>query len=142
MRFLFTTQPASGQLHPLVPVAQALMTAGHEVTFACSPLFCPVVEASGFPAVPAGLDWLESALGNEFPRIEEMVDTQGAAAVLNWVNEEVFAGVTAERIVPDLLALARDWRPDMIVRDVYGSGGYIAAEALEVPHATTDRDEW
>jgi hypothetical protein len=58
------------------------------------------------------------------------------------VNEEVFAGVTAERVVPDLLVLARDWRPDMIVRDLYGSGRYIAAEALEVPHATTDRDEW
>jgi hypothetical protein len=105
-------------------------------------LFCPVVEASGFPAVPAGLDWLESALGDAFPRIEEVVDTQGAAAVLNWVNEEGFAGVTAERIVPDLLSLARDWRPDVIVRDLYGSGGYIPAEALEVPHATSDRDEW
>jgi UDP:flavonoid glycosyltransferase YjiC (YdhE family) len=138
VRVLVTTQPASGHLHPLVPLAQALVTAGHEVTFACSPSFCPAVEASGFPAIPAGLDWLESAFGEAFPEIGQVAATQGKAAALNWVNEEVFAGVTAKRIVPDLLALARDWRPDVIVRDLYEFGGYIAAEALAIPHATVE----
>jgi len=138
MRVLFTTQPASGHLHPLVPLAQALVTAGHEVTFACSPSFCPAVEASGFSAIAAGLAWLESAFDEAFPQIDEVFATQGEAAALSWINENVFAGVTAERMVPDLLLLARDWRPDVIVRGLYEFGGYVAAEALGLPHATVE----
>ncbi len=56
MRVLFTTQPASGHFHPLVPLAQALVAAGHEVRFASSRSFCPDIAASGFTAIPAGLD--------------------------------------------------------------------------------------
>jgi UDP:flavonoid glycosyltransferase YjiC (YdhE family) len=42
----------------------------------------------------------------------------------------------AERIIPDLLAIATDWRPDAIVREVAEFGGCIAAEALGIPHAS------
>jgi len=137
VRVLFTTHPASGHLHPLVPLAQALMMAGHEVTFACSPLFCPPVEASGFPAIPASLAWLESGFDDAFPQIGEVFATQGAAAALNWVNEEVFAGATAA-MTADLLALSHDRWPDVIVRDHHEFGGYVAAEALALPHATVE----
>jgi len=37
MRVLFTTHPAAGHFHPQVPLAEALVAAGHEVAFACSP---------------------------------------------------------------------------------------------------------
>ena len=60
MRLLFTTQPAYGHFHPLLPLATALQNARHEVSFATSALFGPVVQATGFPAFAAGLNWLES----------------------------------------------------------------------------------
>ena len=34
MRVLFTSQPALGHFHPLVPIARVLESAGHEVAFA------------------------------------------------------------------------------------------------------------
>jgi UDP:flavonoid glycosyltransferase YjiC (YdhE family) len=138
MRVLFTTQPAPGHLHPLVPLAQALGTAGHEVMFACSASFCPTVKACGFTVIPAGLDWLESAFGVAFPRSAEVAATEGRSAALSWVNEEVFASATAAPMAEDVLALSRDWRPDVIVRDHHEYGGYLAAETLGLPHATVE----
>ena len=39
-------------------------------------------------------------------------------------------------MVGDLLALAVDWKPDLIVREGIEYGGCLAAEALGIPHAT------
>src|SRR5688500_15954466 len=50
VRFLFTTTAGMGHFHPLVPLAQAAVHAGHEVAFACPQVLCAYVEASGFPA--------------------------------------------------------------------------------------------
>jgi hypothetical protein len=138
VRILFTTQPAAGHLHPLVPLAQALVTGGHEVKFACSASFRRTVEACGFPVIPAGLDWLESAGRAAFPRIAEVAAAEGRSAALTWVNEEVFASATAGPMADDVLAISRDWRPDVIVRDQHEYGGYLAAETLGLPHTSVE----
>src|SRR5260221_9036393 len=54
MRVLATTHPASGHLHPLVPLLRGLSERGHEVLAATSRAFCPAVEAVGLPAVAVG----------------------------------------------------------------------------------------
>ncbi len=54
MRILFATLQFSGHFHPLVPIAQAAMAAGHEVAFACAPPI-PTVERAGFRVFPAGI---------------------------------------------------------------------------------------
>ncbi len=51
MRVLFTTQPGEGHLNPLVPLARALLAAGHEVAVACAPSFGRLVEARGLRPV-------------------------------------------------------------------------------------------
>ena len=56
MRILFTTAAFSGHFHPLVPIARAAVTAGHDVAFACAASFVPTVARAGFPAFPAGFD--------------------------------------------------------------------------------------
>ena len=48
----------------------------------------------------------------------------------------LFAGLYAEWMVPDLLAVAADGKPDVIVREVAEFGGCIAAEVLGIPHAS------
>ena len=55
MRVLITTL----HFHPLVPVAQALEAAGHEVAFACSEDNRPAVEATTFRFFPAGTSMRE-----------------------------------------------------------------------------------
>ena len=67
MRALFTSQPATGGFRPLVPFARALVDAGHDVAFACAPSFGPDVEAAGFEAFPAGIDWLGAEMTLAFP---------------------------------------------------------------------------
>jgi UDP:flavonoid glycosyltransferase YjiC (YdhE family) len=139
MRVLFTLLPATGSLHPLVPLAEALARAGHEVAFCSSRSFRPEAEATGFPCFPAGLDWLVSdpgyiqilcrEAGVEFPALT-------GKARFAWVTDQLFIGAAARRMLPDLADVARRWAPDLIVRESLEFGGCAAAEQLGLPHAS------
>ena len=138
MRVLFTLLPATGSLQPLVPVAHALVAAGHEVAFCSSPSFRPDVEATGFLYFPAGLDWhcsdpryidiLCAAAGVEFPALT-------GKARFAWVTNALFIGAAAQHMVEDVVTLARRWGADLIVRESLEFGGCAAAERLGLPHA-------
>lgn len=142
MRVLFTLLPATGSLHPLVPIARALTTAGHEVRFACAPSFEPAVHEHGLDTHPAGIDFLFSQ-PDYFPvlvahagvAMPEMAQLTGHARHA-WVTENLFIGAVGKRMLPDVLALARAWRPHLIVRDSSEFSGCVAAEALDIPHAS------
>ncbi len=131
MRILFTTLQMSGHFHPLVPIARAAVAAGHEVAFACAPSFIPTVERAGFRAFPAGFDDRGRSLPELFPGF-----LKGMAAVRYWAMPNVFVGVYAVAMTPDLLTIAREWHPDLIVRDTHEYGGCVAAEVLGIPHAS------
>jgi UDP:flavonoid glycosyltransferase YjiC (YdhE family) len=132
MRVLLTTQPGLGHLHPMVPLAQALQQAGHEVAFACARSFCPMVQGVGFRSFPAGLDWLESEPEQTFPELQKTpLERLGM-----WFMSRVLGHITAQQMVPDLLDVCRSWKPDVIVRDQWEFGGCVAAERLDIPHAT------
>jgi UDP:flavonoid glycosyltransferase YjiC (YdhE family) len=138
MRFLFTTLAGLGHFHPLVPAAQALESAGHVVCFATAPSFHRSVEGSGFPALSAGFDRERDGSDERFARLQaelEALSPEGPARTLFRIRN-FFAGLYAERIVPDLLAIASAWEPDVIVREVAEFGGCIAAEVLGIPHAS------
>jgi hypothetical protein len=132
MRALFTVQPSTGHLHPLVPVAQALTAAGHEVAVCSSASFREEVEAFGLTHLDAGLDWITSdhSTWGAFPPMPPPGPQFGAFVVT------VFADITARHMVPDLLAIADDWMPDLIVRESMEYGGCLAAERLGIPHAS------
>jgi len=111
MRVLFTCLPFSGHFYPLVPFARALADAGHDVAFAAPAPFASAVEGAGFRHFPAGLA----------PRAPYF--------------REVFTDLLPRHTIPDLLALAATWPPDLIVRENLEYGGCIAAERLGLPHA-------
>jgi len=129
MRALFTTQPGSGHLNPLLPFARALADGGHEVAFACADSFRPDIEAAGFAAFPAGIDWRNDRLRQCFPDAPPP-----GPARSSWVNR-FWRGEAARATTVDLLALAERWRPDLVVREPLEFGGYLAAELLGLPHA-------
>ncbi|MEO8288102.1 MAG: glycosyltransferase [Chloroflexota bacterium] len=131
MRVLFTSQPGFGHWHPLVPVAQALEEAGHEVAFATLPKFSSTIAAGGFRAFPAGAD--ETAEELKERKAKQVSLEQFEQARFMWTD--VFAGTRAESSMPDLMAIAQEWQPDLIVRDMIEFGGYIVAESLQLPHA-------
>jgi UDP:flavonoid glycosyltransferase YjiC (YdhE family) len=128
MRALFTCNTGYGHLHPLIPVARRLADAGHEVAFALSAILVPAAEAAGFRAFPAGLDRRSRDI---YPELRTWTGPDRVA----FVHREIFGGLQPRHMVPDLLALAATWPPDLIVRDETEYGGCLAAEALGLPHA-------
>lgn len=132
MRILFTTLPATGHFHPLVPIAHAAAAAGHEVAFAAPASFCPVVEAVGFRCFPAGFERGGVPLDELFPQMRALT----GEAFTRFVNGHIRVAVEGARMVPNLLTLAATWPPDVIVRDASEYGGCVAAEVLGLPHVS------
>lgn len=127
MRALFTVQPSTGHLHPLVPVARALAAAGHEVAICSAASFRREVEGFGLPHIDAGLDWLTSdhSTWASFPPMPPPGPAFGAFVV------RVFAEITTRQMVPDLLVIARDWKPDLRTRCEIVESGETGAGACE-----------
>jgi UDP:flavonoid glycosyltransferase YjiC (YdhE family) len=138
MRVLFTSQPGAGHWRPLAPLAEALETAGHAVAFATTPASQVVIAAHGFRCFTAGSDDTDEETRRQQGRLPRQPNPEQAASV--WAN--VFAGTRAERSLPDLLVICRDWRPDVIVREASEFGGCLAAECLGLPHAAVQVSAW
>lgn len=138
MRVLFTTTPGSGHWHPLVPFAQALRHAGHEMAFATSPLACAAITALGFPCFSAGADETAAEARARQERMAVLSGTDGAA----WAWQNLFAGIWAERRLPDLLAVCAEWQPTVLVRENLELAGCIAAERIGLPHAAVQVTAW
>jgi UDP:flavonoid glycosyltransferase YjiC (YdhE family) len=131
MRVLLTTQPGYGHFRPLLPLAHALVEAGHEVRVGTSASFAPVVEREGLHAEAVGLDWLhgiEATIPAEL-RPPPEVDTLATFFAHRFVR------MTAERLANDAVALSERWRPDLIVRETTEYGGSLAAQVLGLPSA-------
>jgi UDP:flavonoid glycosyltransferase YjiC (YdhE family) len=133
MRILFTTLPASGHFHPLVPVAQALQQAGHEVAFASAEPLQKQVESKGFRFFRAGGEFPQGG-PDMAKRAESIMRMPPEARREHMAN--MFVGHFARAMAPDVVALASGWRPDLLVRDSMDFGGAIAAERLGIPHAS------
>ncbi|MFB6436971.1 glycosyltransferase [Streptomyces sp. NPDC056411] len=134
-RILFTTQPASGHLRPLVPIAHAALLRGH--TVAVSAPACMAAELAEYrlPHLVGGYDWRYDVY-RMLPDGYADLDFAAAADTFRSLGEPLtraFAGHIARRTAADILG--HGWRPDLIVRELDEFGGYLAAEALDVPHA-------
>ena len=128
MRLLFTAQPAYGHLHPLLPIAEAARSHGHDVAIATSALFGPAVESAGFRAVAAGLNWLEADKKTVPPEIKPRADS-----TLEEYFAQQFVRAPALLMARDLIDVGTSWHPDAVISDRTEFGGAIAAAALNVP---------
>ncbi|MGR6320420.1 DUF1205 domain-containing protein [Micromonospora soli] len=132
MRVLVASAPLVGHVRPLLPLALALRDAGHAVLLATA--------ADGLTAAPAGLPVRDVAPGFDFGRIARRVllrhpliaraelagtaGTRGAALLFGQVNDELADG---------LVAVARDWSPDLVVHEPFAVAGALAAARVGVP---------
>lgn len=130
MRILFTFIGGRGHFDPLVPLAHAAGAAGHHVAVAGSGNQVPAIEAAGFTAFatseprPRSQPRPQVRLGPIDPESEERQLREG------------FARRGGRRHAAAILDIARDWHPDLIVRDEVDFGAAIAAEALGIAYAT------
>jgi UDP:flavonoid glycosyltransferase YjiC (YdhE family) len=109
-----------------VPVARALVAAGHEVEVACQEAMVPVATSLGFTAHATGPSTLLTT-----PSPLMAPDREHELRVMR----KHFAGTTARGRYDDVLALGGRWRPDVLLCDEVDVGAMLAAEALGVPHA-------
>jgi UDP:flavonoid glycosyltransferase YjiC (YdhE family) len=134
VRLLFTTCPAHGHLLPMLPLAAAAQRAGHEVVVATGAE--GVVEAvrRGFATWDVGPSRAEAdaAFRAAVPDLGVIAPEQRIPTVIAGVF-----GAAAFRRAEELVPLAIDWRPDVVVHSLTETAGAIAAArtgALHVVH--------
>ncbi|PWU47852.1 glycosyltransferase [Micromonospora sp. S4605] len=132
MRVLVVSAPLIGHVFPLVPLTVALRDAGHEVLVATA--------ADGLDVARSGLPVRDVAPGFDFGRIARgmllrhplvaraelagRAGTRGAGLLFGAVNDQLTDGV---------IALAEQWKPDLVVHEPFAVAGAVAAARLGVP---------
>lgn len=133
MRVLLTCLPEHGHFHPMVPLARALVNAGHAVAFATAEDYCDRVRRAGFAAFPAGLSHAEQIQEAErcFPGPGGL--PRGQERFLAFVPRMV-AGVAAPARALECAVIIESWRPDIVVHDEVELAAPVVAAAAGLPH--------
>lgn len=150
MRVLFTIIPAPAHLYPIIPLAQALQGAGHEVCVASHPGIADAIKAAGLTAVAVGedVDLAESiAAAGRNPRLEAITEAMRLGETEADVNLRLairfyllapFANyyeADPPKVTDDLVRFAESWRPDLVLWDPLFFPAPIAARKAGAAHA-------
>lgn len=127
MKVLCTCIPATGHFEPLLPLAQAMTVAGHDLLFATAAGFQPEVVARGFAVRAAGLDLDALIEASEVPGPEGALPPDQRAG-------RMFARIAPRAMLQPLLALARDWQPDILVHSEGEYAAPLVAHLLGLPN--------
>jgi UDP:flavonoid glycosyltransferase YjiC (YdhE family) len=134
MRVLFTCRPGYGHYYPLLPLARAAAEAGHAVAVATGEPVRGVAEADGFEAFSAGPSFaaIRDAFTADAGPLTEIAPEQHRSFFFG----RVFTGIELPARLPELLAIADKWQPDLIVHELSEFAGPLTAQLTGVPHAT------
>jgi UDP:flavonoid glycosyltransferase YjiC (YdhE family) len=97
------------------------------------PSFRDTVQRVGFRWLDAGMDESDP----EFARFVEQRNKLPGRERARFMRRGAVS-LLGPRMVIDILRLADTWRPDLIVRDASDYGGCVAAEVLDIPHASNE----
>ena len=136
MRVLFVSTPGLGHLFPMVPLAWALRSAGHEVMVATAGGGL-VATQSGLPVVDVAPQFSRQAmlagLRRDDPTLADRLHTLQGMRLTDLRAAAEFAACTSMPLVDGTVALARRWQPDLIVQSQIQGAGLVAAAVLDVP---------
>ncbi|MFE6910018.1 nucleotide disphospho-sugar-binding domain-containing protein [Streptomyces erythrochromogenes] len=132
MRVLFTGPASAGHLFPMIPTAQALRAAGHEVLFAGSQPLHQLRQA-GFPVVEIGdgrtiRDVFEQSTDEEVRYVATDLTTD---QILDRAAHG-FA-LLSRPTVEGLLDVAESWGADLLVYDSFQASAPLVAAKLKIP---------
>jgi UDP:flavonoid glycosyltransferase YjiC (YdhE family) len=134
MRVLFMASPVTSHFTPMIPLAWALRSAGHEVVAVGQPDLVESAHAAGmsFRTVGEAFDvsdlMISDLAGGERP-VESLgrpSDALLARGARMWIMH-------ARYTAPRYLRFARAWRPDLIVADPMEFGALVVGGVLGVP---------
>ncbi|RZQ61164.1 activator-dependent family glycosyltransferase [Amycolatopsis suaedae] len=154
MRVLFVANPEKAHCFPMVPLAWALRTEGHEVRFASQPHFSGALTQAGLTANPVGRDadiWKLMPRHPEFkgqrwePKYGLSVPYEVAEfpekAVWEYLPEayrlilRYWHKPACFPMIGGLVDFAKAWQPDLIIWEPLAMAGPIAAKACGAAHA-------
>jgi UDP:flavonoid glycosyltransferase YjiC (YdhE family) len=144
MRVLVTASPGLGHMLPMVSISWALRAAGHEVLLAMAGR-----EAQHVPMLAAsGLHVVETQSHESFKRLMDVArDSVDVKAVQKMIREASRGGDTerlmsfglrlfapqSDILADNVVAIADEWRPDLVVHSPMDGAGPLAAAKLGVP---------
>ncbi|ASW54606.1 nucleotide disphospho-sugar-binding domain-containing protein [Plantactinospora sp. KBS50] len=154
MRVMCTVSAWPSHYYPMVPVLWALQAAGHEVRVACAPSQAGSVSRAGLTPVPV-LGELDIPF---LARLRNVFDAQAGTWPYDWVPPHPvtgapmpsvaefgyadFARATQQKVATPVarggkaaVALARRWRPDLILHEPLSMEGLLAARTLGIASA-------
>ena len=134
MRVLFSSTFGTGHTLPMVPLARAFQDAGHEVRWATSADACDLVANAGLDASPAGLAGpaLRGRIAPLHRAAREVAPPERAA----FMFPRMFGDLLTGPMAVDLLALARAWRPDLLVHEQGELASPLVGAVLGTPSVT------
>ena len=133
MKFLFTSNPLYGHFMPMVPLIRAAAAAGHEVRVATGSDLTGLVRHHGFPLWLVGSTFSEAMASMPpaiFDRPPSDLERMRAGALTLFGRPGV---ARARQLIP----MATEWRPDIVVHELFEIAGIEAAAAsgaLDVVH--------
>ncbi|GAB3936345.1 salmochelin biosynthesis C-glycosyltransferase IroB [Micromonospora vulcania] len=132
MRVLVVSAPLVGHVFPLVPLAVALRDAGHDVLVATG--------GGGVAAAEAGLSVHDVAPGFDFGRIalrvlprHPLIARAEMAGTAGTRGAGLLFGALNDQLTDPVVALATQWRPDLVLHEPFAVAGAVAAARLGVP---------
>ncbi len=136
MRVLVSTWGWRSHFYPLVPLAWALRSAGHDVRVASQPGMMEAITGAGLPGVPVGpaLDFAE-VFGNRVGRVATRAERAASqpAGIVPAVTADGGVVRYADAMLDELVAFGRQFAPDLMVFEPQNLAVPIAAAALGVP---------
>jgi glycosyltransferase len=142
MKVLVATTRGAGHFAPLVPFAQALSDAGHDVMVAAPDSAVPMITGAGFGArsvsdiPPEAYGAREQSSSQGFAR-SVFAGTAGMSvrdSNLHFVRE-VFGRLGLAARLDDTRRIVDEWQPDLVLREPCEIASFVAAEAAGVPQA-------
>jgi UDP:flavonoid glycosyltransferase YjiC (YdhE family) len=127
VRLLFAFAGGQGHLDPLVPLAHAARSAGHEAAVTGRAELVPAIRELGFEAIGSPGDQPDPAARMPLKAYDPADEER--------VLREWYAGTLARRRADALIELAAQWGAGAIVRDEADYGARVAAERLGLPSA-------
>jgi len=118
----------------MLQLATAFRAAGHDVLWATAAQTVPVVTAAGIEAVAAGAHGADEAAlrGSVQGPAQELPGDERPA----FVFPRMFGAALTPPMAEDLLPLAREWRPGLVVHEQAELAAPLVAEACAVPSVT------
>lgn len=151
MRVLFTPYPSIAHLLPIIPVAWAFQSAGHDVRVASHYTIADAISAAGLTPVPLGdAQSTEARNREDAPSPKDPQEVLRFAEALGLTEEEREHWITFYQylLIPaadyvrldqpeaaNLVDFARTWRPDLVLWDPTFTSAPVAARVCGAAHA-------